>query len=184
MAIDKHLQLGQELAAAGFYRRQISDCALDRLAKTSFKSSISVFLILFDSICVYFSLFLPISVDFFNIHRGVDFVRFLLCVLELREVEVSRESSGYELLTDFAGRLEQCIASTAGSRDALLAAIPVEGFEQDVALPTEVLLAKLDVAEARLLALRRSMASNAKWHRRVQRERNRLVPTTKHFEMF
>ena len=104
---------------------------------------------------------------------------FLLSVLELREVEVSRETSGYDLLEDFAGRLEQCISATSSSRDALLAAIPVEGFEQDVALPTEILVAKLDVAEARLLALRRSMASNAKWHRRVQRERNRLVPTTK-----
>lgn len=130
LAFDKHLQIGQQLLAASYFRRHISDT--------------------------------------------MDFLEIMCKLLESREVESNRDPQGaaalsYAGLEEFASRMELVISATQASRDAVLSlGIPVEGLEQDVALPVEVLVARLDLWEARVLALRRCIQANGKWHRNLE----------------
>ena len=137
LAIEKHFQLGEELLAAGFYQRHISDC--------------------------------------------MNFLEVMCKMLEAREMDLNRDPQNAAALTyagleEFACRTEQAIAATQPSRDALLSmTLPVEGIEQDVALPSEIIVVRLDIWHARVLSLRRGIQANGKLHRRVQRERMKRV---------
>ena len=133
LVFDKHLQLGQELVSAGFYRRHISDC--------------------------------------------MDLLEVMCKLLEVREVDLNRDPQNAAALTyggleEFATRMELSIKATQVSRDAVLSmTLPVEGIEQDAALPSEILVVRLDIWEARVLSFRRCIQANGKWHRKLQKER-------------
>lgn len=126
--------------AAGFYRRQVSEC-LD-----------------------FLELMFPLVEG-----KELDFIR---------EPQSSKELS-YGALEEYAGRMAQAVLAVRTSRDALLTlTLPVEGIEQCVSLPSEVLIAQLDVWEARILALRRSFSGNARLHRRLRNLRKFIDPKT------
>ena len=140
LAFDQHLHIGQQLLAAGFYRRQVSEC-LD-----------------------FLELMFPLVEG-----KELDFIR---------EPQSSKELS-YGALEEYAGRMAQAVLAVRTSRDALLTlTLPVEGIEQCVSLPSEVLIAQLDVWEARILALRRSFSGNARLHRRLRNLRKFIDPKT------
>ena len=137
-AFDQHLHIGQQLLAAGFYRRQVTEC-LD-----------------------FLELMFPLIES-----KEADFIR---------EPQSSRELS-YGALEEYAGRMAQALLAVRTSRDALLTlTIPVEGIEQNVSLPSEALTARLDIWEARVLALRRSFSGNARLHRRLLNLRKAFDP--------
>eukprot|EP00434_Breviolum_minutum_P017929 symbB.v1.2.015813.t1/scaffold1192.1/size132829/4 len=98
-------------------------------------------------------------------------------LLEVREVDLNRDPQNAAALTyagleEFATRMELSIKATQVSRDAVLSmTLPVEGIEQDAALPTEILVVRLDIWEARVLSFRRCIQANGKWHRKLQKER-------------
>lgn len=147
LAIDKHFQIGQDLVAAGFYRRHISDC--------------------------------------------MEFLDVMCKLLEQREMDLNRDPQNAAALTyggveEFATRMEHAIEATQPSRDALLSmTLPVEGIEQDVAVPSEILVVKLEIWQARVLSLRRCIQANGKLHRKLQRERmKRLASDPKNAPLF
>lgn len=111
----------------------------------------------------------------------MNFLEVMCKMLEVREMDLNRDPQNAAALTyagleEFACRMEQAIAATQPSTDALLTmTLPVEGIEQDVALPSEILVVRLEIWHARVLALRRCIQANGKLHRRLQKERMKRV---------
>ena len=139
-AFDQHLHIGQQLLAAGFYRRHVMEC--------------------------------------------LSFLELMFPLVEAKEADFTRDPQNcrelsYSALEEYAGRMEQAVLAVRTSRDALLTlTLPVEGMEQNLSLPSETLLARLDIWEARVLALRRSFSGNARLHRRLLHLRKVIDPKT------
>ena len=123
-----------------------------------------------------------------HVAECLEFLELMCPLLECREMDLTRDpqnsAASYEKLEEYVTRSVAAISAVRSSCDALLSSLPVEGVEQEAALPAEILVARLEVWEARILALRRGFAANAKNHRRLQRQRMKFMQDPRNPPLF
>eukprot|EP00929_Paragymnodinium_shiwhaense_P112627 TRINITY_DN80895_c0_g1_i1.p1 TRINITY_DN80895_c0_g1~~TRINITY_DN80895_c0_g1_i1.p1 ORF type:complete len:2851 (+),score=920.78 TRINITY_DN80895_c0_g1_i1:84-8555(+) len=106
----------------------------------------------------------------------VDFMVAVEKVIEAKRDDLRKEPNlhtshggvlSYEILGGYTDRLVSIGLVAQGARDALMMlAMPSEGLDADFVCPAHVCCARLDVWQARMLALRRSISSSQEADRR------------------